>query len=151
MNSACPEDFKTDLTFDIWPSRTWENWHSRHQGSFSAFTFSGPLKSLFWEIIFKDRKSSIKPGSIMWKISEKVMLEVKTRFWRSRRVVTTAETEYYIPYSFENWKWPMVSLTSIFSGKELKKSTLSIFSFKSVSRITNVHLSSIAKMTDLTA
>ena len=26
MKSAHSEDFKTDLTFDIWPSRIWKNW-----------------------------------------------------------------------------------------------------------------------------
>ena len=39
LKSAGSEDFKTDLTFDIWPSRSWENWGQRHQGSFSVFTF----------------------------------------------------------------------------------------------------------------
>ena len=33
------ENFKTVLTFDIWPSRSWENWGKRHHGSFSFFTW----------------------------------------------------------------------------------------------------------------
>ena len=52
----------------------------------------------------------------MWKISEKVLLDVKLRFWRSRRVVTTVKTGYYLPYSCENCKWPLVCSTSIFSA-----------------------------------
>ena len=39
LKSARSQLFKTVLTFEIWPSRSWENWGQRHQGSFSVFTF----------------------------------------------------------------------------------------------------------------
>ena len=59
LKSARSEDFKTDLTFDFWPSWSWKNWGQRHQGSFSVFTFSGNLKSFFWVISTKNSKKSI--------------------------------------------------------------------------------------------
>ena len=34
LKSACSEDIKTVLTFDIWVSRSWDIWGSRHQGSY---------------------------------------------------------------------------------------------------------------------
>ena len=57
MKSACSEDFKTDPTFDIWPTRSWENWGKRHQGSFSVFTFLGNFKSFFCIISCKTYKN----------------------------------------------------------------------------------------------
>ena len=30
LKSACSEDFKTDLTFEFWPIRSWENWDNWH-------------------------------------------------------------------------------------------------------------------------
>ena len=47
MKSSEQADFKTDLTFDIWPSRSWENWGKRHQGSFSFFTWKCKLSYSF--------------------------------------------------------------------------------------------------------
>ena len=47
MKSSCSEDFKADLTFDIWPSRSWKNWGQRHQGSFSFFTWICKVLSIF--------------------------------------------------------------------------------------------------------
>ena len=38
------------------------------------------------------------------------------RFWKSRIVITTSWTGYYLPYLCEKWKWPLVSLTLIFSA-----------------------------------
>ena len=37
--SACPEDLKTVLDFQFWPSRSWDIGVRIHQGSFSVFTF----------------------------------------------------------------------------------------------------------------
>ena len=53
LKSACSEDFKTVLTFEIWPSRSWENWGQRHQGSFSVFTFLCNFKPFFCVISTK--------------------------------------------------------------------------------------------------
>ena len=39
MKSAGSEDFKTDLTFDIWPTGIWDIGSRTHQGSFSFFTW----------------------------------------------------------------------------------------------------------------
>ena len=39
MKSTCSEDFKTDLTFEFWPSGGWKIWGLRHHGSFSFFTW----------------------------------------------------------------------------------------------------------------
>ena len=47
LKSASSEDFKTDLTFDIWTSRSWKNWGQRHQGSFSFFTWICKVLSSF--------------------------------------------------------------------------------------------------------
>ena len=52
----------------------------------------------------------------MWKISQKVNLDVKMRFWKSRIVITTTWTGYYLPYLCEKWIWPLVSLTLILSA-----------------------------------
>ena len=47
LKFARSEDFKTDLTFDIWPSRSWKNWGQRHQGPFSFFAWICKVLSIF--------------------------------------------------------------------------------------------------------
>ena len=41
---ACSQLFETVLIFDFWPSRNWDNWGQRHQGSFLVFTISCSYK-----------------------------------------------------------------------------------------------------------
>ena len=53
LKSARSQLFKTVLTFEIWPSRSWENWGQRHQGSFSVFTFLCNFKPFFCVISTK--------------------------------------------------------------------------------------------------
>ena len=47
----------------------------------------------------------------MWKILQKVMWDVKLRFWESFWVFKTVETGYFLISSctkVKNWKWPLV-------------------------------------------
>ena len=54
----------------------------------------------------------------MGEISEKVMQDVKFRFWKSRREIATAEARYFHTDSCEKLKWSLVSSTSMYSSKD---------------------------------
>ena len=56
----------------------------------------------------------------MWKILEKVMLDIKLRFWWSRRVVTTAET-FQIHVKNENDPWCVLApISQLLLGQKWK-------------------------------
>ena len=50
LKSACSQLFKTVLTFEFWPSRSWDIGARTHQGSFSFCTFSINFIVLFYVI-----------------------------------------------------------------------------------------------------
>ena len=55
-----------------------------------------------------------------WIICVEIITEIIARcqivFWKSRRVILTAKTGKNLALMCENWKWPLVSLTSIISA-----------------------------------
>ena len=120
MKSACSQLFKTDLTFDFWPKRSWDTGARTHQGSFSFFCVNMEAVVItlldfqnlnltscitFLDIFFTNDPSFILTKKNWNILFFKILFEITQKLCRCKT-----------NWKCENWKWPLVSFTSIFSG-----------------------------------